>query len=62
MTDVILACSKALCPTWVTRSAAASEGKKTDEGTMMWPPEAKSNPLVVADPPEAQTLTPATTK
>jgi hypothetical protein len=28
----------------------------------MWPPEAKSNPLVVADPPEAQTLTPAATK
>jgi hypothetical protein len=62
MTDVIRTCSKAPRPTWVTRSAAASEGKKTDEGTMMWPPEAKSNPSVVADPPQAQILTPAATK
>jgi hypothetical protein len=62
MTDVIRACSKAPRSTWVTRSAAASQGKKTDEATMMWPPEAIPNPLVVADPPEAQTLTPATTK
>jgi hypothetical protein len=28
---------------------------------MMWPPETKPNLLIVADPPEAQTLTPATT-
>jgi hypothetical protein len=43
-------------------SAAVSEGKETDEGTMMWPPEAKPNRSAVADPPEAQTLTPAMTK
>jgi hypothetical protein len=41
MTDVIRACLKAPRPTWVTRSAAASEGKRTDEETMMSPPEAK---------------------
>jgi hypothetical protein len=61
MTDLIRACSKAPRPTWVTRSAGASDGKKTDEGTTTWPPEAKPNPLVVADPPKAQILTPATT-
>jgi hypothetical protein len=54
-------CSKAPRPTWVTRSGTVSEGKKTDEETMMWPPEAKLNLLVFADPPGAQTLTPATT-
>jgi hypothetical protein len=53
MTDVIRACSKAPRPTCVTRSAAVSDENKTDEGTMMWPPEAKPNSLVVADPPEA---------
>jgi hypothetical protein len=53
MTDVICACSKAPGPIWMTHSAAASEGKKIDEETMMWPPEAKPNPLVVADSPEA---------
>jgi hypothetical protein len=62
MTDVIRACSKTPRPTRVTRSAAGSEGKKTDEGTMMWPAEAKPNSLIVADPLEAPTLTPATTK
>jgi hypothetical protein len=60
--DVIRAYSKAPPPTWVTRSAAASEGKKIGEGTIIWSPEAKPNPLVVADPPEAQALTPATTE
>jgi hypothetical protein len=62
MTNMIRACSKGPRRTWVTRSAAPSEGEKTDEGTMMWPPEAKPNLLVVADPPGAQTLTSATTK
>jgi hypothetical protein len=62
MTDMIYGCSKAPRLIWVTRSAAVSEGKKTGEGTMMWPPEVKPNRLVVADSPEAQTLTPATTK
>jgi hypothetical protein len=62
MTDMIRACSKTPRPTWLTRSAVASKGKKTDEGMMMSPPEAKPNPLVVADPPEAQTLGLAMTK
>jgi hypothetical protein len=62
MTNVIRACSKAPHPTWTTRSAAANKGKKTAEGTMMWPLEAKPNPLAAADLPEAQTLTPATSK
>jgi hypothetical protein len=61
MIDVIRACSKAPRPTRVTRSAAASKGKKTGEGPMMCPLEAKPNQLVVADPREAQTLTPAAT-
>jgi hypothetical protein len=45
-------------------SAAAGEGQKTDEGTMMPPPEpnSKSDPVAVTDPRETQSLTPATTK
>jgi hypothetical protein len=46
----------------VTASVLASKGKKTDEGTMMLPSEPKSNPATVAESPETQTLTPATTK
>jgi hypothetical protein len=61
MTNVIRACSKAPRPTWATHNAAASEEKKTDDGTMMWPSEAKSNPWVAAEPPDAQTLAPSTT-
>jgi hypothetical protein len=38
------------------------QGKKSDEGTMMLPPTPKFNPAAVADSPQAQTLTPATTK
>jgi hypothetical protein len=34
-------------------SIAARKGKKTEGGTMMWRPERKSNPVAVADPPEA---------
>jgi hypothetical protein len=50
-------------PIWVTSSnVAASEGKKTGEGTMMSAPEPAGNPVTVADPPEAQTKTPATTQ
>jgi hypothetical protein len=41
---------------------AARKGKKTEEGTMMWPLRAESSPMAIADSPEAQTLTPATTK
>jgi hypothetical protein len=51
---------------WVTSSVAAREGKKTEEGTMMSPSqresESKSNPTTVADRPDAQILTPATTE
>jgi hypothetical protein len=47
---------------WVTPSVAASEGKKTDEGTMMWPREPEPNAVAVVDPSEAQTLMHATTK
>jgi hypothetical protein len=45
-------------------SAATGEGKKTDEGTVMPRPEpnSKSDPVAVADPPETETLTLATTK
>jgi hypothetical protein len=46
----------------VTPNVAASEGKKTDEGTIMRPPERKPNPMTVADPLGARTWTPATTK
>jgi hypothetical protein len=48
----------------VTPSAAAGEGKKTDEGTMIPLPEpnSKSDPVAVADPPEMRNQTPATTK
>jgi hypothetical protein len=45
-------------------SAAAGEGKKIDEGTMMPPPEPNSepDPVAVADSRETQSLTPARTK
>jgi hypothetical protein len=46
----------------MTSSAATSDEKKTEEGTVMSPPEPESNPAAVADPPKAQTLTPATTE
>jgi hypothetical protein len=46
----------------VTTSVPASQGKKTDEGTMMSTSTAKSNPATVAEWPETQILTPATTK
>jgi hypothetical protein len=47
----------------VTPSAAAGEGKKTDEGAMMplLESNSKSDPVTVADPRETQSLTPATT-
>jgi hypothetical protein len=43
---------------------ASSLGKKTDEGTMMSPPQpnSKSNPSIASNAPETQTLTPETTK
>jgi hypothetical protein len=48
----------------VTFNAEIGEGKKTDKGTMMPPLEAngKSNPVTIADPCKAQSLTAATTK
>jgi hypothetical protein len=46
----------------MTPDAAASEVKKTDEGTMTWLLELEPNPRAVADRPDAQTLTPATTQ
>jgi hypothetical protein len=44
----------------VTPTAAAGEGKKTDEGTMRPPTESDS--VAAADPRETQSLTPATTE
>jgi hypothetical protein len=49
-------------PIRVTISVRASQGKKTDEGTIMLMAELKSNSLAVAEPPETHTLTPATAK
>jgi hypothetical protein len=43
------ALSDAQLPIRVTLSVAGSEGKKTDEGTMIQPPEPKPNPMAVAD-------------
>jgi hypothetical protein len=43
-------------PIRVSLSAAASEGKKADEGTTMSP--SKANMVAVVVPPETQTLTP----
>jgi hypothetical protein len=54
--------SNAREPIWVTYSIAASEGKKTEEGMMMSTPEPPSNSVAVADPTEAQNLTPAMTE
>jgi hypothetical protein len=62
VTDVIRMFANAPPPSWVTHSVADSEGKRRDEGTMIQPPEPKPNRVIVADPPEAQTSTPATTK
>jgi hypothetical protein len=45
----------------VTSTPPAGEGKKTDEGTMMLPSAHESNPATVAESPQTQTLTPATT-
>jgi hypothetical protein len=69
MTALIAAPENAPPSIWVTFCVAAREGKKTEQGTMMSLPKHKSNPVAVADPPEAQiltltltlTLTPATT-
>jgi hypothetical protein len=62
MMSVISVPRNARGPIWVTVSVADSDGKKTDEGTMMWRPEPSSNSVAFADPPEVQTLTPATTE
>jgi hypothetical protein len=62
VTDVIRVFSAACWPSWVMLSVMVSDGKKTKEGTMLWPPEPKPNWVTVADPPEVQTPTPATTK
>jgi hypothetical protein len=60
--DLIGAFPNAELPIRVTDSVLASEGKKTDEGTMMFSSQHKSNPATVAESPETRTLTPATTK
>jgi hypothetical protein len=49
-------------PIWVTSGAADGEGKKTEEGTMMLTPGPQSSFVTVTDPPEAQTVTSATTE
>jgi hypothetical protein len=60
--DVIFVPRNGKLPIRVTLSVAANEGKKTDEGTTMAPAECGSNSVAVADLPETQSLTPATTK
>jgi hypothetical protein len=62
VSDLTRVFSNARWPSWVTLSVAGSEGKKTDDGTMMWPPETKRNPMAVAAPPEAEASTPAATE
>jgi hypothetical protein len=42
-----------------TRSVAGREGKRTDDETMASSPD--TNPTIVADPADPQTLTPVTT-
>jgi hypothetical protein len=59
MTDLIGCDSKQPGPIRTTRSGAAREGNKADDGTMTSSPDA--NPTTVADPADAQILTPATT-
>jgi hypothetical protein len=59
MIDVIGWPLKESAPKRVTRTLAAREGKKADDGTMTSSPGI--NPMTVADPAAAQTLTPATT-
>jgi hypothetical protein len=49
-------------PIWVTSSVAASEGKRTEEGTITSTPELASKLATVADPPEAEASTPETTE
>jgi hypothetical protein len=44
----------------VISRVAISEGKKTEEGTMMSISEPLSNPVAVTDPPDVQTPMPAT--
>jgi hypothetical protein len=46
----------------VTASVAANHGKNIDEGTTTPVSISKSDRVAVADPREAQTLRPATTK
>jgi hypothetical protein len=60
--DVIRMFANPRGPIWMTSSVAASEGKKTEEGMTMSTPEPPSNWVALADPPEGQNLTPATTK
>jgi heat shock protein HspQ len=57
--DVIGLYSKERAPMRATRRLAAREGKNTDNGTTTSSPDV--NPMTVADPATAQTLTPATT-
>jgi hypothetical protein len=46
----------------MTSSDAVSEGTKSEEEVVISEPEPESNPVAAADPPETQTLTPATTE
>jgi hypothetical protein len=62
MADMIRMFANPGGPIRMTSGVATSEEKKTEEGTVMSLPEPEYNPVAVADPPEAQTLTPATTE
>jgi hypothetical protein len=64
MALLIAAPRNARGPIWVTSSVAASEGKKTEEGTIISTNEPKSlsNSVAIVNPPDAQILTPPTTE
>jgi hypothetical protein len=46
----------------MTSSIAIIEGKKAEEGMTISAPEHGYNPMAITDPPERQTLMPATTE
>jgi hypothetical protein len=64
MTPVIAARANARTPIWVMPRTGARQGKKTDEGTMISPRDAKSTirMMTAANAPDGQTQTPATGK
>jgi hypothetical protein len=64
MTPVIVVLTNARGSIRVMSGADARQGKKTEEGTMISPPDAKTrfDPMAAVDSPGAHTVTPATIK